>query len=157
MNQSPLTLDQRIRNLEKALLSFIILSTSLSTITNPSSIPKFLGTYGVIVYLVMFLLSYALTIYYSMFIGISIAFDAANKIIAFAVKNKKIVASVLFIFLILTGVIVLIHLDYTLKQIISAVVLALLISAITNYKKIFNFTCENISKIEISKDKEDTK
>ena len=98
MNQNPLTLDQRIRNLEKALLSFIVLSTSLTTITNPSSIPKFLGTYGVTVYLVIFLLSYALAIYYSMFIGISIAFDAANKIIALAVKNKKIVASVLFVF-----------------------------------------------------------
>lgn len=158
MNQNTLTLDQRIRNLEKALLSFILFSASVFSLSNPEYISEIYGENGVVIYLGIFLVSLFFTVRYSVIIAISIMLDATNKTIVYIAKNENIVASVVILFLITVAIVSLnSYVGYTIRQIIGGVILSLLVYLLTNHKMIYNKICKLISKLEVHENKGDNK
>jgi hypothetical protein len=56
---NPLTVEERIKYVERASVSFFFFVISFLTISNPSSIPSLYG-YGAIVFMILFMISFPL-------------------------------------------------------------------------------------------------
>lgn len=152
MSQKEITLEERVKHIEKALLSFIFFTLSWIPLSDTSSTLSFYGGYGIIFFLAFFIVFSSLTTYYSSLLAFSVFLDTQNKIAGVIIKYKEKVSMAFVLFIIIGAIIILKYLNFHLSEIVGSIILVGLASVIYNYKKISNRICESISKIDESKE-----
>ncbi|WP_321418422.1 hypothetical protein [uncultured Methanomethylovorans sp.] len=157
MSQKVITLEERVKHIEKALLSFIFFTLSWIPLSDTSSTLSLYGGYGIIFFLAFFIVFSSLTTYYSSLLAFSVFSDTPNKVARIIIKYKEKVSMTFVFFIIISAIIVLKYLSFDLKEIAGSIVLVGLASVIYNFKKICSRICERISKIDEYAEKKNLK
>ena len=157
MSQKVFTLEERVKHIEKALLSFIFFTLSWIPLSNTGSTLSLYGGYGIIIFLAFFILFSSLTAYYSSLLALSVFSNIPNKITKFIIKYKEKFATTFVLFIIIGAIIILKYLDYDWNEIIGSIILVGLASVIYRFKKISYRICESISKTDESKEEKNFK
>jgi phosphate/sulfate permease len=157
MNQNPFSLEERIRNIEKALLSFMFFTVTSFSLATPDRITQMYGSNGIIVFLIIFLASIILKIYYFFFVSLSVISDTSNQTIKCIVKHKKASAVLIEVFLIAIIVFAFYYkFDVTANDIMVIIGTIILGYLILNFNKISKDICSLIAKAECGDEEENT-
>lgn len=143
---NPLTLEERVKYIERASLSFFFFVVSFLSLIYSESIPSLYG-YGIIIFVVIFMVSFPFTGWYFGQLGVSVLLDATHRSITLINNNTKLLSPVAAFLAISIGVITLKQLDQSWQNIMVGAVWLIASVALPKYKRILNWVQDKISKI----------
>lgn len=149
MERNNLTLEERIKNVERALFSFFFLVSSYLSLSNPDGMPSYYGNYGILLFIIIFLVSFIFTTMYIINVGVSVMIDATHSSLSFIVNNKNTIAKTLVALLIPISIFILVGLGQDLKDIAVGLIFIIIGSIVPKLKQIHKWILDMLSKIDI--------
>ncbi len=146
-----ISLEERIRNIEKLLLSILLFVSSYIFLIDP---PKtFLNQLGVsgslvllILFLILFLISYLFLLIYLNKLAVAVGIDARKDFKLRIEKNKKLISYLTNLFAISSGILIARFVfEFDWKYIFGSIILAIVIVFITTFQKIANWVQNKLS------------
>ena len=145
-NERIFSFEQRVRNIERFLISALIFAASTYNLINQSfRLKEYLGENAIYAYFITFFISYFFVINYFVLITITTSEEAGFQIVNFIFKHKSWISISLVVIVILSGIFILkFVLGYELKDVLGSVIMSLIIIATTKFFKISTWIKERL-------------
>ena len=138
MKSTSFSLEQRIINIERLLISALIFTLITYNLINQNFIlEKYLGENAIYPQIILFFIFYIFVTYYFALVSIAISEQVGIQFVKFIVKRKSWIGIPLVGIIILSGIFILIFvLGYELRDILGPIIIALVVMGITRFHKI---------------------